>query len=70
MNPPQTFIEVIVSATGETVVKTHGFTGSTCRQASAALERALGLVTAERLTPEFYQQQLNQSPIQQRLDQK
>ena len=70
MSPPPQIIEVTISPTGETVVKTQGFTGSSCRQASAVLVRALGIVTAERLTPEFYQQQMNQSPIQQRLDQK
>jgi hypothetical protein len=48
-------IEVIVSPTGETKVETRGFTGPSCRQASAFLEQALGTKASERLTSDFYQ---------------
>lgn len=48
-------IEVIVSSAGETTVKTKGFQGSSCRDASKFLEEALGKVAGERLTPEFHQ---------------
>lgn len=54
MNQPR--IEVLVSPTGETSVQTKGFTGSSCRAASAFLEQALGVRTAEKLTSEFYAQ--------------
>ncbi len=53
MTNPKT-IEIIVSPTGETRVETRGFTGSSCRQASAFLEEALGTQTSERLTSEFF----------------
>ena len=56
-------IEVIIATDGSLSVQTKGFAGEQCRQASAALERALGLRTAETLTPEFYQQQ----PVSDRL---
>lgn len=47
-------IEIIVSPRGETRLQTRGFAGAECREASAFLENALGLPTAERLTDEFY----------------
>ncbi len=50
-------IEVIVSPAGDTKIETKGFTGKNCRQASAALEQALGIKATERLTTEFYQSQ-------------
>ena len=48
-------IEVIVNAKGETTIQTRGFAGSSCREASDFIERALGQRTAEQLTAEFYQ---------------
>jgi hypothetical protein len=51
-----TTIEVTVGPRGETTVETRGFTGPACRDASRALEQALGARIAERLTAEFYQQ--------------
>ena len=50
-----TTIEVTVSPRGETTVETRGFTGPACRDASRALELALGTPTAERPSAEFYQ---------------
>ena len=47
-------IEIIVSAQGQTQLRTKGFAGRTCRQASAFLEKALGQSSGERLTPEFH----------------
>ncbi len=49
-------IEIIVSPTGETQVTAKGFSGNSCRQASAFLEEALGTKTSERLTSEFFAQ--------------
>ena len=40
-------LEVIVDAKGEVSVQTKGFTGSSCREASKALEQAL--VVADRI---------------------
>jgi hypothetical protein len=48
-------IEIIVSPKGRTTVQTRGFTGSACRDASKALEAALGQRTAEQFTAEFHQ---------------
>ena len=53
----QPFIEVTISPTGEVSVQTRGFAGSSCRQASAFLEKALGQVTKDRPTAEMYQSQ-------------
>ncbi len=49
-------IEITVSPSGETTVQTKGFSGSTCRDASRAIESLLGQRTSEQLTPEFYQE--------------
>lgn len=48
-------IEVTVTTKGETVVQTKGYSGSDCLQASRFLETALGIITADRKTAEFYQ---------------
>jgi hypothetical protein len=47
-------IEVLVSPAGETRMQTRGYAGTACLAASAWLEQALGDVTAEQKTPEFY----------------
>jgi hypothetical protein len=47
-------IEVIVNPKGETTVKTKGFTGTSCRDATKALERALGTVQSDTPTPEVH----------------
>jgi len=58
-------IEVIISPTGETSVQTKGFTGSTCREASKALERALGVAQSDTPTGEMYQVQVADQPLRQ-----
>ena len=50
-------IEITVSPTGEVTLETKGFTGSSCRNASAFLEKPLGIRTSEELTSEFHQTQ-------------
>lgn len=47
-------IEVTVSPEGSVSIKTTGFTGGSCRDATRELERALGLAGRESLLPEFY----------------
>lgn len=54
MNRPGEIIEIIVMPNGETTVRAQGFAGGSCRDATRELERALGQVTGEQLTPEFY----------------
>jgi hypothetical protein len=47
-------IEVIVLPSGETRISTRGFVGSKCREATKALEVALGQKLTETLTSEFH----------------
>jgi hypothetical protein len=47
-------IEITVSPTGQTKIETKGFQGAGCRQASEALERALGVKVSDQPTSEFY----------------
>jgi len=47
-------------------MKTAGFTGSSCREATRELERALGMSGRERLLPEFFVRNGNSERIQQR----
>ncbi len=57
-------IEITVGPKGETTVRTQGFSGGECREASRFVEQALGTRSAETLTAEFYQGQA----IERRLD--
>ena len=47
-------IEITVSPEGATSIKTTGFTGSSCKDATRDLEKALGVSGRETLLPEFY----------------
>ena len=47
-------IELTISPQGKTRIETRGFTGAACREATRALEAALGIRTSEQLTGEFY----------------
>jgi hypothetical protein len=48
-------IEITIDTKGQTTVQTKGFAGSSCREASKALEQALGLRSSEQLTAEFHE---------------
>ena len=48
-------IEIFVTPDGKTTVRTRGFVGSSCQDASRFIERALGQRAEEELTSEFYQ---------------
>ncbi len=50
-------VEIVVNPKGEATVRTRGYSGSECREASKFDEQALGQKTAEMLTAEFYQGQ-------------
>ena len=55
MSTPTTkIIEITVSPEGATSIKTSGFTGGSCRDATRDLERALGVAGNESLLPELY----------------
>ena len=58
-------IEVTVSSAGETTVQTKGYAGADCLQASRFLEQALGVVSAEHKTGDFYQSQETEQHVQQ-----
>lgn len=47
-------IMVTIAPTGATRIETHGFTGASCRDATRALETALGIRESEQLTSAFY----------------
>lgn len=49
-------IKVTVAPDGTTKIATKGFTGGACKDATKALEKALGAVTSEKLTGEFYRE--------------
>ena len=48
-------VEIIVASDGQTRVETKGFAGGECLEASRFLETALGKVTSENRTGEFYE---------------
>ena len=63
--PTTKTIEITVSPEGATSIKTTGFTGGSCRDATRDLERALGVSCRETLLPEFYAQTQSGERIQQ-----
>jgi hypothetical protein len=58
-------IEVIVSPQGEVTMQTKGYSGSDCLQASKFLEQALGVVTNDQKTTEYYQTENAQQQLTQ-----
>ena len=58
-------IEITVSPEGATSIKTSGFSGGSCNDATRELERALGLAGKESLLPEFYAQTSTDERLQQ-----
>ena len=58
-------IEIIVSPQGATSIRTTGFTGSSCKDATRDLERALGVAGKETLTAEYHQQPVEQHRLSQ-----
>ena len=58
-------IEIVVSPKGETIIRTKGYAGSDCLQASKFLEDALGVVAHDHKTAEYYQTE----PMQLRVEQ-
>ncbi|MFM7135683.1 MAG: DUF2997 domain-containing protein [Planctomycetota bacterium] len=66
MSTPTTkTIEITVSPEGATSIKTSGFTGGACRDATRDIERALGVAGRESLLPEFYDQTDASDQVQQ-----
>lgn len=51
---PARTIEVLVSPSGGVTIKAIGFTGTSCRNATQDLERALGIAGRSTLLPEYF----------------
>ena len=58
-------IEVLVSPHGEATVQTRGYAGADCLQASKFLEQALGVISTDRKTAEYYRSTQTEQQIQQ-----
>jgi hypothetical protein len=58
-------IEITVDRDGKVVVRTRGFAGGSCREASRFVEDALGARTSEEMTAEFYQAQDGRTDLRQ-----
>lgn len=58
-------IEITVSPEGATSIKTSGFTGGLCRDATRDIERALGVAGRESLLPEFHAQAQSSEQLRQ-----
>ena len=58
-------IEITVTPEGATSIKTQGFTGGSCKDATRDLERALGVSGRESLLPDFYAQTKAGEQVQQ-----
>ena len=58
-------IEITVTPEGATSIKTSGFTGGSCRDATRDIERALGVSGRESLLPEFHAQAQSSEQLRQ-----
>lgn len=58
-------IEITVDVQGRSRIETKGFAGGECREATRALEQALGTRSAETLTAEFHQGQSTSQDLRQ-----
>ena len=47
-------IEIVINPKGEVRLQTKGYAGAECRQASAEIEKALGIVQSDQPTAEMY----------------
>lgn len=48
-------IKITIAPDGTTKILTQGFVGKSCKDVTRELEKALGVVTEEKLTSEYYQ---------------
>ena len=56
-------IVVNVSDTGEVKIEAIGFKGASCEKATAAIEKALGVVKSKTKKPDFYQDNQQQAKV-------
>ena len=57
-------IIIFISPEGEVSLQTTGFADSTCKDASRAMEKALGVAVSDRPTSDSITNQQNQTGIQ------
>lgn len=50
---------ISISPTGDVQVKVDGVKGASCKDVSKAIEKALGQVTSDKLTSEYYETPVN-----------
>ena len=48
-------IDITIDEQGLVTIETKGYKGKTCKQATEALEKELGITKACQLKPEYYQ---------------
>jgi len=48
-------VTIIIDADGQATVDAQGLRGASCKEATAAIERALGVVKDDQKKPEFHQ---------------
>lgn len=53
-------IEVLISPEGEVTITAKGFKGKGCKDATKAIEAALGVVSKDTKSPEYYQEATTQ----------
>lgn len=51
-------VKITISSDGATSIEAIGFKGPSCAKATAAIEAALGRVTAQRKKVEFHEQEV------------
>ena len=56
-------IIVDIGLDGEVKVETKGYKGKSCTDASKFIEEALGTVTSNKFTPEYYQKEQEKNTI-------
>ncbi|MFA5766466.1 MAG: DUF2997 domain-containing protein [Candidatus Paceibacterota bacterium] len=49
-------VEITIAPDGTPTIKVNGVAGTACKDVTKTVERALGTVTADKPTPEMYQQ--------------
>ena len=54
-------INITVGPSGDVTIKTDGFSGKSCKDATAAIEKALGKTVSDTLTTEAYSGQAIQT---------
>ncbi len=50
-------IEVVIHPDGSVTVEAFGYRGSSCEEATAFLEQALGVAVSKKRKPEYYQKE-------------